>query len=46
MIERAHPDRHALRRGHASELMDTLSLYRWKDALGPLARDPAEIVWT
>ena len=46
MIERAHPDRHALRRGHASELVDTLSLSRWKHALGPLARDHAEIVWT
>ena len=33
------------RRGQESELMDTLILYRWKDALGHLARDPAEIVW-
>jgi ethylbenzene hydroxylase subunit beta/complex iron-sulfur molybdoenzyme family reductase subunit beta len=33
------------RRGQASELMDTLILYRWKDALGHLTRDPAEIVW-
>ncbi len=33
------------RRGLESELMDTLILYRWKDALGHLTRDPAEIVW-
>ena len=33
------------RRGQPSALMDTLILYRWKDALGPLDRDPAEIVW-
>ena len=33
------------RRGQDSELMDTLILYRWKDALGHLDRDPAEIVW-
>jgi len=33
------------RRGQGSELMDALILYRWKDALGHLARDPAEIVW-
>ncbi len=33
------------RRGQDSELMDTLILYRWKDCLGHLARDPAEIVW-
>jgi hypothetical protein len=25
--------------------MDALILYRWKDALGHLTRDPAEIVW-
>jgi hypothetical protein len=25
--------------------MDALILYRWKDALGHLDRDPAEIVW-
>jgi len=25
--------------------MDTLILYRWKDALGHLDRDPAEITW-
>ena len=29
-----------------SELMDQLILYRWKDCLGHLDRDPAEIVWT
>ncbi len=33
------------RRGQESEVMDTLILYRWKDALGHLDRDPAEIVW-
>mgnify|MGYP001344718695 FL=1 len=33
------------RRGQGSEVMDTLILYRWKDALGHLDRDPATIVW-
>ena len=33
-------------RGERSELLDTLILYRWKDALGYLDRDPAEIDWT
>jgi ethylbenzene hydroxylase subunit beta/complex iron-sulfur molybdoenzyme family reductase subunit beta len=33
------------RRGQESEVMDALILYRWKDALGHLDRDPAEIVW-
>jgi DMSO reductase family type II enzyme iron-sulfur subunit len=33
------------RRGQGSEVMDTLILYRWKDALGHLDRDPASIVW-
>ena len=33
------------RRGQDSELMDALILYRWKDALGHLDRDPADIVW-
>jgi ethylbenzene hydroxylase subunit beta/complex iron-sulfur molybdoenzyme family reductase subunit beta len=33
------------RRGEASEAMDALILYEWKDALGPFARDPAEIKW-
>jgi len=33
------------RRGQGSEVMDALILYRWKDALGHLTRDPAEIVW-
>jgi ethylbenzene hydroxylase subunit beta/complex iron-sulfur molybdoenzyme family reductase subunit beta len=33
------------RRGQDSEVMDALILYRWKDALGHLSRDPAEIVW-
>jgi ethylbenzene hydroxylase subunit beta/complex iron-sulfur molybdoenzyme family reductase subunit beta len=34
------------RRGQGSELMDVLISYRWKDCLGHLDRDPAEIVWT
>ncbi len=34
------------RRGLESELMDTLILYRWKDALGHLDRDPADIDWS
>jgi ethylbenzene hydroxylase subunit beta/complex iron-sulfur molybdoenzyme family reductase subunit beta len=33
------------RRGEGSEVMDALILYEWKDALGPFARDPAEIKW-
>jgi ethylbenzene hydroxylase subunit beta/complex iron-sulfur molybdoenzyme family reductase subunit beta len=33
------------RRGEASEVMDALILYEWKDCLGPFERDPAEIVW-
>jgi steroid C-25 hydroxylase beta subunit len=33
------------RRGQGSDVMDALILYNWKDALGPLDRDPAEIVW-
>ena len=33
------------RRGEASDLMDALIVYEWKDALGPYARDPAEISW-
>jgi len=33
------------RRGLESELMDTLILYRWKDCLAHLDRDPAEITW-
>jgi ethylbenzene hydroxylase subunit beta/complex iron-sulfur molybdoenzyme family reductase subunit beta len=33
------------RRGQGSELMDLLILYRWKDALGSLGRDPSAIVW-
>ena len=33
------------RRGQGSDLMDTLILYKWKDALGHLTRDPADIVW-
>jgi hypothetical protein len=33
------------RRRQGSEIMDTLILYRWKDALGHLDRDPATIEW-
>ena len=33
------------RRGQGSELMDLLIVYRWKDALGHLDRDPADITW-
>ncbi len=33
------------RRRQDSEVMDALILYRWKDALGHLDRDPATIVW-
>ena len=33
------------RRGRDSALMDMLILYRFKDALGHLDRDPADIVW-
>lgn len=33
------------RRGQGSDLLDVLILYRWKDALGHLDRDPSEIVW-
>ncbi len=33
------------RRGQDSAVMDALILYRWKDALGHLSRDPADIVW-
>jgi ethylbenzene hydroxylase subunit beta/complex iron-sulfur molybdoenzyme family reductase subunit beta len=33
------------RRGQDSALMDELVLYRWKDCLGHLDRDPAEVVW-
>jgi ethylbenzene hydroxylase subunit beta/complex iron-sulfur molybdoenzyme family reductase subunit beta len=33
------------RAGQGSEVMDALILYEWKDALGPFARDPAEITW-
>jgi hypothetical protein len=33
------------RRGEDSDVMDALILFEWKDALGPFARDPAEITW-
>lgn len=34
------------RAGQGSDILDTLIIYEWKDALGPFTRDPAEIVWT
>jgi steroid C-25 hydroxylase beta subunit len=34
------------RGGTSSELLDTLILYHWQDALGHLRRDPADIDWT
>jgi hypothetical protein len=34
------------RRGQDAEMMDTLILYQWKDALAHLDRDPATIDWT
>jgi ethylbenzene hydroxylase subunit beta/complex iron-sulfur molybdoenzyme family reductase subunit beta len=42
-VMRAELDRK--RRGQSSELMDLLILYRWKDCLAHLSRDPADIVW-
>ena len=33
------------RRGEPSDLTDILIMYEWKEALGPFARDPADIVW-
>jgi DMSO reductase family type II enzyme iron-sulfur subunit len=33
------------RRGEASELLDTLIAYDWKELLGPFSADPSEIVW-
>ena len=33
------------RNGQGSDVLDTLIIYEWKDALGPFTRDPAEIVW-
>jgi len=33
------------RRGEPSDLMDILIMYEWKEALGPFARDPVDIVW-
>jgi ethylbenzene hydroxylase subunit beta/complex iron-sulfur molybdoenzyme family reductase subunit beta len=40
-----HTELDRKRRGQDSELMDQLILYRWKDCLGHLDRDPADIVW-
>jgi ethylbenzene hydroxylase subunit beta/complex iron-sulfur molybdoenzyme family reductase subunit beta len=42
-VLRAELDRK--RRGQGSELLDSLILYRWRDALGQLDRDPADIAW-
>ncbi|MEE8347074.1 MAG: respiratory nitrate reductase subunit beta, partial [Dehalococcoidia bacterium] len=33
------------RNGKDSALMDALIMYEWNEALGPYAKDPAEIVW-
>ncbi len=33
------------REGKASEVMDALIVFNWKDALGPFDRDPSDIVW-
>ncbi|MBI4515720.1 MAG: 4Fe-4S dicluster domain-containing protein [Deltaproteobacteria bacterium] len=33
------------RRGEASELIDTLIVYKWAELLGPFDRDPATITW-
>ncbi len=33
------------RRGEKSDLMDILIMYKWTEALGPLARDPVDITW-
>ena len=33
------------RRGEASELMNTLIAYWWKDMFRPFDRDPADIQW-
>ncbi|MBI5506941.1 MAG: 4Fe-4S dicluster domain-containing protein [Deltaproteobacteria bacterium] len=33
------------RRGEPSEIATTLIAYEWKEMLGPLTRDPAEITW-
>jgi DMSO reductase family type II enzyme iron-sulfur subunit len=32
-------------RGQPSEMMRTLIAYEWKELLGPLTRDPAELTW-
>jgi nitrate reductase beta subunit len=34
------------KQGQPSEMIKTLIAYEWKEMLGPLTRDPAEIVWT
>ena len=33
------------RRGEASEVMDALILYEWKDCLGEFTKDPATLKW-
>ena len=33
------------KQGQPSEMIKTLIAYEWKEMLGPLTRDPAEIVW-
>jgi DMSO reductase family type II enzyme iron-sulfur subunit len=45
-LERVRAELEKRRSGQASELMNILIMYQWKEALGPFARDPADIVWT
>jgi hypothetical protein len=45
-LERLRAEMERRRSGQPSDLMDILIMYQWKEALGPLARDPADIVWT
>ena len=45
-LERLRAEMERRRSGQPSELMNILIMYQWKEALGPLARDPADIVWT
>jgi len=45
-LDRLRAEMDKRRSGQPSDLMDILIMYQWKEALGPLARDPADIVWT
>lgn len=44
-IETLEAEMRKRRTGGSSALLDALILYHWKDALGHLQRDPAEIDW-